>query len=238
MKIKCLIVDDEKPARDLLQQYCSDVPFIEVAGECKNAYETMTLISSANPQLLFLDIKMPKLTGLQLLRSLNNPPFVIITTAFREYAFDGFELDVVDYLKKPFSFERFLKAVMKVKTLIEQKASTETGQNFPISNKNDQFLFIKAENTIHKIELDKLMFVEAMGDYSRFVGTKDKYVIYITMKKTESLLPVNTFVRVHRSYIVSLKHIYRVEGNTIHLPEKEIPVGKHYKEAFRKMLSL
>jgi DNA-binding LytR/AlgR family response regulator len=235
MKIKCLIVDDEKPARDLLKQYCNEIFFLEVRGECKNAYETMDRLTNEKIDLLFLDIKMPKLTGLQLLRSLNNPPFVIITTAYREYAFEGFELEVLDYLKKPFSFERFLKSVLKVKKLYEQRITAEASEETNLSN-NPEFLFVKTDKIFYKIVPGQLMYVEAMGDYAHFYTKTEKYVIYITMKKVEQILPSDQFIRVHRSFVVALRHIDYVEGNIIHIGDKEVPIGKSFRDDFKKRL--
>lgn len=235
MKINCLIVDDEKPARDLVKQYCQEVPFINIVGECKNAYETIEILSSTKIDLLFLDIKMPKLNGVELLRSLNSAPYVIITTAFRDYAVESFELDVTDYLKKPFSYERFLKAVLKVKGLIEMQSSVKQESKLVIINNDTDFIFIKADRVIHKIITANLKYIEAMGDYANFYCTDKKHVIYTTLKKAELSLPDKNFVRVHRSYIVSIKYIDYIEGNRIFIDDSEIPIGKSYKDEFLKL---
>ena len=234
--MKCLIVDDEKPARELIRKYCNDVPFIKVIAECKNAYEVMEKLSAEEVDLIFLDIKMPKLTGMQLLRSLNDPPKVIITTAFREYALEGFELDVADYLKKPISYDRFLKAVMKVKMLLEKSKQPELANGIPHLESTSNFIFINADKIIRKIMLADLKYVSAMGDYAHFITTNEKYMAYYSLKKVEALLPANLFVRVHRSYIVSLKHIDQVEGTTIFMGDTIIPIGKSFKENFMKLL--
>lgn len=234
MKIRCLIVDDEKPARELLSQYCKEVPFIEVVAECKNAFETVENLSKRNIDLLFLDIKMPKLNGIQLLKSLNNPPSVIITTAFREYALDGFELDVIDYLKKPFSYDRFLKAVLKVKMWMEKTSDSERQVEKHYSH-IPEYMFINSDRSIHKIMLHELKYIAAMGDYSHFFSAK-KQTAYISLKKVESMLPEKMFVRVHRSYIVSLKHIDYVMGNTIYIGDDEVPIGKSYRDNFLSRL--
>lgn len=236
MKIKSLIVDDEKPARELLRQYCSETPFVEVVAECKNAYEAIEKLSLEEIGLVFLDINMPKLNGIQLLRSLKNAPYVIITTAYREYALEGFELDVTDYLKKPFSYERFLKAVLKVKMLYEKINLAEGNLERGADKNTPEYLFLNTDKTIRKIELDKLMYVSAMGDYSHFISENEKHVAYYSLKKLEQVLPSGTFVRVHRSFIISLKHLSHVEGNMVFVGKTEIPIGRSYKEDFLRRL--
>lgn len=235
MILNCLIVDDEKPARELVKQYCSELPFINVLGECKNAFETIEALSSNKVDLLFLDIKMPKLNGIELLRTLKTMPYVIITTAFRDYAVESFELDVTDYLKKPFSYERFLKAVLKVKMLIENTSAPAEESSITVINDNTDYIFIKADRAIHKITTENLQYVEAMGDYANFYCTDKKHTIYTTLKKVESILPEKYFVRIHRSYIVSIKYIDCIEGNQVFIGDKSLPIGKSYRESFLRM---
>lgn len=233
--LTCVIVDDEKPARDLLKEYIKEVPFLQLVSECKNAFETIDILSKQHVDVIFLDIKMPKLNGIQLLRTLSNSPYVIITTAYREYALEGFELDVTDYLKKPFSFDRFLKAALKVKMLSDKDVSS-TPLSSHVEGLSTNYLFLKAERVIHRIDLNNLIMVEAKGDYSYFITSTKKYMIYTTLRKVEELLPANNFIRVHRSFIVSLSNIETIEGNIIRMNSGEVPIGKNYKDNLMRFL--
>lgn len=218
--MRCVIIDDEPAARSVLEQYLTDTPELELVTSCKNALEARKVIKEKEPDLLFLDINMPRLSGIDFLKSLNRPPKVILTTAYSEYALEGYELDVVDYLLKPFSFERFLKAV--------DKAWNKQKESEPA----EQVVTIKADGKLYRVGVSEIVFAESKGDYIT-VHTQEKRLTFNqTLKDFYEQLPESMFSRVHKSYIVSLSNIEYLEGNLIKLGEHSIPVGKAYKEAF------
>lgn len=218
--MRCVIIDDEPAARSVLEQYIADTPELELTESCKNALEARKVVKEKEVDLLFLDVNMPRLSGIEFLKTLNNAPQVILTTAYSEYALEGYELDVVDYLLKPFSFERFLKAVDKAwdKTEASQAA--------------DQVITIKADGKLYRVGVNEIMFAESQGDYIT-VHTKEKKLTFNqTLKDFYSQLPESLFSRVHKSYVVALPKIEYLEGNLIKLGNHSLPVGKAYKEAF------
>jgi len=214
----CLIIDDEPIARDILRTYIGDTPRLTLSGECESAMDALSFLKEQNVDLIFLDINMPKLSGISFLKSLSAPPKVILTTAYSEYALEGYELDVVDYLLKPFSFERFLKAVNKVPA--------------PAVN-NHAFIVIKADGKTYRIDEDDILFAESQGDYITLQTTRERYTFNQTLTSFTEQLSVSKFLRVHRSYLVSLQQIDYVEGNMIHIKGRDIPVGQAYKEDFK-----
>ncbi len=218
--IRCIIIEDEPVARDVLKTYVKDTPSLELVQEFENAVDGLEFFQSESVDLIFLDINMPKLSGISFLKSLDDPPKVIITTAYSEYALEGYELDVVDYLLKPFSFERFLKAVNKV-TLKKPGPKEET-------------ITVKADGKLFRISLSEILFAEALGDYISLYTESQKLTFNSTLTSFIEELNSTGFVRVHRSYAVSLPKINYVEGNMISIKEHEIPIGKSYKEGFRK----
>lgn len=218
--MRCLIIDDEPAARDILKTYISDTPELTLAGVCKDALEARKAVKEKDIELLFLDINMPRLTGIEFIKSLNNPPKVILTTAYSEYALEGYELNVIDYLLKPFSFERFLKAIDKA-----------VGEPQPL-NSDDSFITIKADGKLYRISFNEILFAESQGDYIT-VHTKEKKITYNeTLKDFCYQLPGHLFSRVHRSYAVALSKIDYLEGNMIAIGTEKIPVGKAYKDEF------
>ena len=219
--IRCIIVDDEPVARDILQQYVEDTPGLELAGECSNALELLQLLKQTAADLILLDINMPKLSGIDLLKSKTINQQVILTTAYAEYALDGFDLNVTDYLLKPISFSRFLQAIEKVKVKEEDK-------DFSFS--------VKAEGKTYRIEVGKIRYVESKGDYVQIHLEDDKVMVYMSMKKMLELCR-NRLCRVHKSYAVAISQVKFVEGNIIKIGETEIPIGASYKERFFKLLA-
>jgi len=214
----CLIIDDEPIARDILRTYISDTPRLTLSGECESAVNALSCLKERNVDLIFLDINMPKLSGISFLKSLSAPPKVILTTAYSEYALEGYELDVVDYLLKPFSFERFLKAVNKV----------------PEPSDNDEsYVVIKADGKTYRIDEDDILFAESQGDYITLHTTRERYTFNQTLTSFTDQLSASRFLRVHRSYLVSLQQIDYVEGNMIHIKGRDIPLGQAYKEEFK-----
>lgn len=218
--MRCVIIDDEPAARDILMQYVADTPELELVGVCKDALEARKVIKNKMPELIFLDVNMPRLTGIEFLKTLISPPKVILTTAYSEYALEGYELDVIDYLLKPFSFERFLKAIDKA------------GERSPSSKTNERFISIKADGKLYRINYDEILYAESQGDYIT-VYTREKKITYNqTLKDFCDQLPSQEFSRVHRSYVVSLSKINYLEGNLITIEKDKIPVGKAYKDNF------
>lgn len=225
MKLKCLIIDDEPIARKLLQEYIEETDFLELVGTAVNPLKATGLINSLNADLIFLDINMPKMSGMEFLRSVPNLPMVIMTTAYGQYALDGFELAVVDYLVKPFSLERFLKATQKaleIKTLKENKTAP--------AYSGPEYFYVKCEGKIEKVECDELIYVEAMANYVILHTTTGKLVVYLTIKGILKKLPTDKFMQVHKSYIVNQKKINTIEGNMLHLGNHKIAMGLSFTE--------
>ncbi len=231
--LKCIIVDDEALARQVVRTYLEDLPEYEIIAECKNAIEAMNILSSKDIDLMFLDINMPKLSGLSFLKTLGNPPLVIITTAYKEYALEGYELNVVDYLNKPFSFERFLKSLAKVKERIA-KPDISLGKDEirQESHSKVDFVFIKADKKTYKLSFNDILYIEALGDYVKIYTTEEIIVSYITLKRLEQILPYELFPRVHKSYIISLSKIKSIEGNMVNIEDKKITIGASYRKNF------
>lgn len=221
MEINCIIVDDEPASRAVLKKYTSDIDVLNLVSECKNAVQAMQAIRDHNIQLMFLDINMPKISGLQLLKSLPAPPKVIFTTAYPEYAIDGFELDAVDYLLKPFSFERFLKAVNKYVSLTSNEAVTE-----------DPIVFLKAEKKLYRIPLKDIIYLEALGDYVKVVFGESFIVVHSTFKDLLDQLTHPNIIRIHRSFAMAIDKLEYIDGNQVVLKGNQLPIGK----AFRKNL--
>lgn len=218
--IRCIIIEDEPVARDVLKTYVQDAPSLVLVDEFENAVDGLAFLQKESIELIFLDINMPKLSGISFLKSLDDPPKVIITTAYSEYALEGYELDVVDYLLKPFSFERFLKAVNKVALM---KSETK-----------EESITVKADGKLFRVSFSEILFAEALGDYITLYTETQKLTFLSTLTSFIEELNSGDFIRVHRSYAVSLSKIKYLEGNMISIKEHEIPVGKSYKEVFRK----
>ena len=223
--IRCLIIEDEPLAQNILKKYIDELPSLELVAVCNDALEAQGIVTSKNIQLLFLDINLPKLSGLNFLKTLPQPPFVIFTTAYPEFAVDGFDLNAIDYLLKPFSFERFLKAVNKVqgKALQPPNASTD-------EKSVNEFIFLKADKKVYKIDLDDIIYAEATGDYVKVITKDEQFVVNITLKKLLELLPPVGFLRVHKSYLISADKIKFFEGNYIKVGNTNIPIGAAYRE--------
>lgn len=221
MKIKCIITDDEPIARQGLKEYVEKISFLDLVGECEDAFELTSLLKTVQCDLLFLDIQMPDLTGIDFLSTLQNPPKVIFTTAYEHYALKGYELSVIDYLLKPISFDRFLKAINKVYDSIDK-------ENSPANT--DEYIFIKNDKQIRKIVLKEILFIESMENYV-IIHTPVKHeIIYTTLKNMINQLPEKTFLQVHRSYIVNINCIHAIEGNLLHIGEYKIPVARNLRE--------
>lgn len=239
MELKCIAIDDEPLALDLIKQYTSKVSFLNLIGIFENPLEAIQFLSNNQVDLIFLDVQMEEISGIQFLKVLTNKPKVIMTTAYDKYAVAGFELDVVDYLLKPISFERFLKAVNKVYDLINLERQNNTSDKIKLENEildNDTYFFVKSGTQLIKINFDDVLYIEGQGDYLSIVTKNKKILTLQTFSKMEKILPENVFVRVHKSYIVSLPHIEKIERNRIIIGEKYIPISESYKDNFYKKI--
>lgn len=232
MALKCIIVDDEPLAIEVIESYIDRITDLEIVAKCKNALTAFELLQKEKIDLIFLDIQMPKLTGLDFLKSLKNPPKVILTTAYRDYALEGYELDVVDYLLKPISFERFLKAVSKVYDI-----KTYTEEEKDAIPESEEYIYLKADKKMVKVRLHEILYIESLKDYVR-VSTSNKDVItHQKISYLEEKLPEECFLRIHRSFIVALRKIETYSASTIEVPGKELPIGRMYKEQVLERLN-
>jgi len=218
--IKCIVTDDEPIARKGLIGYIEKIDFLTLAGECEDAIELNKLLKTVQPDLLFLDIEMPLLSGLDFLTTLQSPPKVILTTAYEKYALKGYELDVVDYLLKPITFDRFLKAVNKVHQQLEKET-----ENTPID-----YIFVKSDKQLKKVLLKDILFIESMENYVTIYTDSAKEIVYSTLKHISGSLPSDAFIQVHRSYIVRLDRVQSIEGNLLHIGPHKIPIARNLKD--------
>lgn len=233
MNLKCLIIEDELPAQRVLKNYIEDVPYLELTGTFKSAVDAFETIQDGDVDLLFLDINLPKISGLNFLRSLNNPPKVIVTTAYPDYAHEGFELDVVDYLLKPFSFERFIQALSKLKT----ERTDEVPSSKPLSRDYEhQYAFVKVDKTLHRVDFDDIYYIESDKDYVKIIRTGENLMLLQTLKHWLAMLPERHFVQVHKSFIVNIARIDKIIGNQIKIGGTTIPIGRHYKQDFMEKI--
>ena len=236
MKIKCLIIDDEPLAQRILERYTQDVSSLEVVQTCNNALDAIEIMKEQKIDLVFLDINMPKLTGLEFLRSLKHPPLVIIATAYAEFAIQGYELNVVDYLMKPFGMVRFLKAIQKVHDILKPREHS-LPEKPSCESQEDQYIFIKSSKKTYRISLNDILYIEALGDYVKIYTTDRMIISYHSMKNLENLLSPKQFPRIHKSFIVSLSKIDLIEGNKVKLRDRYIPIGTNFKSEFGKLIS-
>jgi len=229
MKINCIIIDDEPSSQNIIKKFINDIDFLNLVGVCNNAVEGLQkLTSTSTIDLIFLDINMPKITGLTFYKSLKNPPDVIFTTAYSQYAVDGFEVSAIDYLLKPFSFERFYIATSKVL----EKTNTK--------NKNEisKYLLIKSNKTLHKVYTATILYIEAYGDYVK-VHLKDHFIVTnSTFTSILKLLPEDTFIRTHKSFAVNSELINSISGNKITMNTYSVPIGQKYKSLFLKFVQM
>jgi DNA-binding LytR/AlgR family response regulator len=226
MLINCIIIDDEPLARKGLKEYIADTDFLNLIGEFDSPVKATALLGSGNTHLLFLDIQMPKITGIDFFKSLQHAPPVIFTTAYPQYALDGFDLNALDYLVKPISFERFLKAALKAKEYYEVRQQNE--ETAP--GKKEDYFFIKADNKLVKISFDEILFVEALQNYVTIHTADKKYITYLTFKSVEEYLPGDRFIKTHKSYIISASKINSIEGNDIRIGNHHVPISRNEKE--------
>lgn len=235
MKIRCLLIDDEPPALKVLQSHISQIGGLEVVGLCGNAVEAVEVLHQKQVDVIFLDIKMPKIIGTDFLRSLSHPPQVIFITAYRDYALEGFELEAVDYLVKPVSFERFLKAVSRLQR--------STWKNPPVEEKVYEsnpgaFVYLKTDRVMHRVLVNEILYIESWKDYVKLFLTGERtLMVKQSISALDNMLSDHQFLRVHRSYIVSLKSITSYDKSTIYVQQTEIPIGRLYKQTVINQLA-
>lgn len=238
MKYACIIVEDEPLAAKLIAKHIENIESLEVVASCKDAIEAYEFINKHKIDLIFLDIQMPKLSGIDFLRSLKNPPAIILTTAYKEYAIDAFELDVLDYLLKPISFDRFLKAVDKFfqsKKLGEKEIPPQTISKQ--QEKEADFIFIKGDKKHHKTAFSEILYIEAYGEYIKIhLENEETIISKDSMNGFQEKLPVGKFFRCHKSFIVNFEHIHSFTTYAIEIPGKSIPIGRSYKKEVMQLL--
>ncbi len=221
MEINCLIIDDEQLARKGLSNFIDELQFMHLIGSCSNPIQALELISGNKIDLLFLDIQMPKINGMEFLKTLENPPLTIITTAYPHFAIESFELNVIDYLIKPIPLERFIKAVNKAKDYLILKYKTDPSSDY---------FFVKCENRYEKITFNELLYVKALQNYVILQTTSKRYISYLTFKSVEEYLPTTEFIKVQKSFIVSLSKIDCIDGNEIKIGDIQIPISRSNKD--------
>lgn len=238
--ITCLVVDDEPFARDLMENYIGRVPYLQPVAFCENAFDAINELQRQSVDLLLSDIQMPNINGIEMIRSLSNPPFVIFTTASKDHAIAGFELDAVDYLVKPISFERFLKAVNKARNHIQQRQQ-QTANMEPAKPKANpsNHLFVKDNNKLTKILFDDIYYVEGMKDYIKIVCRDKNIITYMRMKVMEDVLPADQFMRIHKSYIIRLQAIKSIMGNTVEVVNGQtVIISKSSRQDLKRLLGI
>jgi DNA-binding LytR/AlgR family response regulator len=228
--MKCIVVDDEALARKLLATYIAQIPNLELVAMCKNPIEAAEILQREKIDLMFLDILMPQITGISFLKSLRQKPFIVFTTAYEKYALEGYALDVVDYLLKPFGFERFFQAVNKVAERLQP--SKNNIQNTPkaIDNTQKDYILVKSEHRIHRIKFRDIDYIQSMQAYVSFYCNGERILSLNTMKNLEAELPKNQFIRIHKSYIVAIDKIKVLEGNQVVIGKNKLPIGASYRE--------
>jgi DNA-binding LytR/AlgR family response regulator len=228
-KMRCIIVDDEPVARKILREFTAQVPFLELAGEFENVSKTKAFLHADHADLMFLDIEMPKMSGLDYLKRSTVDPLVILTTAFPEYALEGYELDIIDYLLKPIAFSRFLKAVQKAKEYNDLRHTQPVVAN-------PTYLFVRSEKRIEKIELKDILYIESFGNYVNIHTEQKKILAYLTLKGLESQLPAQEFIKIHQSFLVSFSRISAIEGNQVFINNKPLPISRNYREGVMRVV--
>jgi two-component system, LytTR family, response regulator len=228
-KLQTLIVDDEKPAVELLAAYTAKIPELEIAGTAQNALTARSMLREKKIDLLLLDIQMPGLTGLELLRSLKNPPAVILTTAYSEFALESYELDVADYLLKPIEFERFYRAVSKVLEIHPVSAA-------PTPPPAEDYFFVNTGHQIVKVRFQDILFIESLREYVRIHTGDARIVARLSLQKLEETLPRHSFFRIHRTYIININHLRKIEGNLVFIGAEQLPVSKGKREEFLQFI--
>ena len=238
--IKTLIIDDEPLALDVLETYIEQMPELQLVGRCSNALEANEFLRKNQVDLIFLDIQMPRLSGVDFIKTLASPPMFIFTTAYSEYALEGYELNAIDYLLKPISIDRFMKAVNKAMEQFELRKKDESGES-TTAGEGVEFFFVKADKKLVKIKYDDIVYIEGLKDYVIIRLEQGRVVTLQTMKSLEDKLPLTRFKRIHRSYIVSIDKIHAVDGTSVDVYEKgqikQLPIGKNYRDEILEIVN-
>jgi DNA-binding LytR/AlgR family response regulator len=230
--IRCITIDDEPLALQQMESYIEKTPFLELSTSFSNALDALNYLADHEVDLLFVDINMPELSGMEMVKSMENGPLVIFTTAYSDYAVEGFKVNALDYLLKPISYADFLQSARKAEKRMKERRAART----KLSSDKD-FLFIKSDYKVHRINLQEILYIEGMREYVKIhLENRKALMPLISIKKLESKLPSSTFMRVHRSYIVNLKKVATIEKNRIYFSDKPIPVSDQYKEKFQKYI--
>ncbi len=235
MQINAIIVDDEPLAQNVILQYAKDIHNLNIIAVCNDALEALQAISTNQVDLMFLDINMPKISGIDFLKTIKYPPLTVFTTAYTDYALESYELNAIDYLKKPFPFDRFLKAVQRADELIRMKQASIPAEEEPVK---DKFLFIKSNKKVHKVAVAEILFIEGLGDYIKIHLEQTHLVANFSMKKMEELLPTNDFIRIHKSYLIRFDRISTIEGNMVEINKKKLPIGNSYRQDFFERINM
>nr|WP_299134342.1 response regulator transcription factor [uncultured Tenacibaculum sp.] len=231
--MRYLIIDDEHIAHKIIMEYCEMLPHMKLQKNCYSALEALEYLNTHQVDLIFLDINMPKLKGFDFLKTLTAPPKVIVTTAYSEFAIEGYELNVIDYLLKPFSFERFLKAVNKINDSNTISKNTSIEESTPETKR----IFLRQNKSYIQIEIDTILFIEASGNYTKIVLKNETITIREKISDVLESLPSDNFLKVHKSFAIAIKYINKIDGNRIHIQEHTIPIGKLYKVNLIKILN-
>lgn len=236
MKLRCLLVDDEPPALKVLATYAASIQGVEIVAACRNAFEALEVLQQKQVDVIFLDIKMPRLIGTEFLRNLAHPPKVIFVTAYREYAIEGFELDAVDYLVKPVSFERFFKAITKLNRLAGIESSTSPGAASP---DQEAFVYLKVDKDMRKVLVNDITYIESSKDYVVInLKAGQSFLVKQSISAMENLLSEHKFIRIHRSFMVSLTKVEGFNSLAVMLANREIPIGRLYKQTVMEKLKV
>ncbi|WP_461643688.1 LytR/AlgR family response regulator transcription factor [Labilibaculum euxinus] len=236
MKVKCLLVDDEDLALDVMEAYIKRIDYLQLEGRCKSAVEALFVLNSKKIDLLFLDIQMPGLTGIQLLRNISNPPTVIFTTAYSEYALESYDLEALDYLIKPIPFERFIKAVNRYFKL--KKHDYQIPEKKEQSNTDQAFIFVKSEKKMVKVFLNEILYIESLRNYVSIYQENGQEIVTLnTISNIEEKLPETNFLRIHRSFIIAIDKIESFTSSLVQVEQKYIPIGRNYKSMVMDVLN-
>ena len=238
MKTKCLVIDDEPLARDLMRSHIEKLENFEICAECGDAMKALKELHNHKVDLMFMDIQMPQITGIEFLKTLKHPPKVIITTAYREYALDCFELDVIDYLLKPITFERFLKSVNKYYQATQEDVQSVQPLNMSNGNAETAFIYVKENKKVIKVHLNDILYVEGLSEYVQIYTPGKKIITKTSMTNMAEKLPEDNFMRIHKSFIVSMSKIEAFTSSSIEVPGKELPIGRSYKNSVLDMLQV
>ncbi len=236
MSLRCLIVDDEPLAIDVLERYIADCPNLELVASCKDAFEAGAVLQSQQIELILLDVTMPRLSGIGFIRSLLDPPMVIFTTAYPEYAIEGFEVDAVDYLVKPISFERFLKAVNKAVGLLELKQRPRVAAQ--TRNPEEQgYILLRSNKKVYRVKLDEILYLQSLGDYVQVHLPHKQLIVHETFRNILSMLPETDFIRIHKTVIAPVNKIEYIDGNQLYIANTALPIGLNFKDELMKRLN-